>query len=109
MRARMTSHLLCISISAPTNILIIPIMALFITIRMLYGKGKVKTTPEKMPYPVRTRVRTPTIHKKIVVKGGLLFSTLKLSTYSMNSRHEFLNVRNGENLQPKKELIRIVE
>jgi len=58
---------------------------------MLYGKGRVKTTPEKIPYPVRTRVRTPTIHKRIVVKGGLLFSTLNHFTYSMNSCYEFLN------------------
>ena len=40
-------HFACISISAPTNISIIPVMALFITIRMLYGNGKVRTTPEK--------------------------------------------------------------
>jgi len=33
------------------------------------------------PYPVRTRVTAPAIHNKIVVKGGLLFSTLKPYTY----------------------------
>ena len=43
------NHFACVSISAPTNISIIPVMALFITIRTLYGKGKVKTTPVRMP------------------------------------------------------------
>ena len=49
-----------------------------------------------MPYPVRTRVTAPAINNKIVVKGGLLFSTLKTFTYSMNGGCEFLNVRNAE-------------
>jgi len=65
----------------------------------LWERHACACTPEKMPYPVRTRVTAPAIHNKIVVKGGLLFSILKTFTYSMNSRVEFLNVRNIEELQ----------
>jgi len=64
--------------------------------QIVVRENKVKTTTEKMPYPVRTRVTAPAIHKKTVVKGGLLFSTLKPYTYSMNSRIEFLIVKKLE-------------
>ena len=39
------NRFVCMLFSVPTNISTIPIMALFITIRMLHGKGVVKTTP----------------------------------------------------------------
>lgn len=42
MRAQVLNHFACISISASINISAIPDMALFITIRMLYGNAKVK-------------------------------------------------------------------
>ena len=52
----------------------------------------------RMPHTVRTKVRTPTIHKKIVVKGGLLLSTLKLFT-SPFSLQDILSLRTNRILE----------